>query len=145
MRGLVLSPRTGFGRVPAWRFILVAAVAAAVALAAFSAPSPAQEKKPQTPSQPPAQVGVDAVITEPLRQTVPVIGRFVARQTGVAAARVSGPVGEIRVEVGDRVLFDPQERAEVEVRGESFVLLRERDLHAVASERIEEGQTGLYL
>ncbi len=49
------------------------------------------------------------------------------------------------VEGGDRVLFDPQERAEVEVRGESFVLLRERDLHAVASERIEEGQTGLYL
>ena len=103
MRGLALSPRTGFGRVPAWRFILVAAVAAAVALAAFSAPSPALEKKPQTPSQPPAQVGVDAVITEPLRQTVPVIGRFVARQTGVVAARVSGPVGEIRVEVGDRV------------------------------------------
>ena len=103
MRGLALSPRTGFGRVPAWRFILVAAVAAAVALAAFSAPSPAQEKKLQTPSQPPAQVGVDAVITEPLRQTVPVIGRFVARQTGVVAARVSGPVGEIRVEVGDRV------------------------------------------
>ena len=103
MRGLVLSPRTGFGRVPAWRFILVAAVAAAVALAAFPAPSPAQEKKPQTPSQPPAQVGVDVVITEPLRQTVPVIGRFVARQTGVVAARVSGPVGEIRVEVGDRV------------------------------------------
>ena len=103
MRGLALSPRTGFSRVPAWRFILVAAVAAAVALATFSAPLPAQEKKPQTPSQPPAQVGVDAVITEPLRQTVPVIGRFIARQTGVAAARVSGPVGEIRVEVGDRV------------------------------------------
>ena len=103
MRGLALSPRTGFGRVPAWRFILVAAVAAAVALAAFSPPSPAQEKKPKPPSQPPAQVGVDVVITEPLRQTVPVIGRFVARQTGVVAARVSGPVGEIRVEVGDRV------------------------------------------
>ncbi len=103
MRGLALSPGTGFGRVPAWRFILVTTVAAAVALAAFSAPSSVQEKKPQTTSQPPAQVGVDAVITEPLRQTVPVIGRFVARQTGVVAARVSGPVGEIRVEVGDRV------------------------------------------
>jgi hypothetical protein len=25
------------------------------------------------------------------------------------------------------------------------VLLRERDLHAVASERLEDGQTGLYL
>ncbi|WP_370199699.1 co-chaperone GroES [Aeromicrobium sp.] len=61
-------------------------------------------------------------------------------------AKVEATGAHVRaVEVGDRVLFDPQERAEVEVRGESFVLLRERDLHAVASERIEEGQTGLYL
>ena len=49
------------------------------------------------------KVGVDAVIRQPLKQTVPVIGRFVARQTGVVAARTSGPVGEVRVEVGDRV------------------------------------------
>jgi chaperonin GroES len=49
------------------------------------------------------------------------------------------------VEIGDRVLFDPDDKAEVEVRGDSYVLLRERDLHAVASERIEGGQTGLYL
>lgn len=61
-------------------------------------------------------------------------------------AKVEAAGAHVRaVEVGDRVLFDPEERAEVEVRGESFVLLRERDLHAVASERIEEGQTGLYL
>ncbi len=99
MQGLAFSPKTGFGRVPAWRFILVAAVAAGVALAAFSFPAPAAEKKPQ----PSTQVGVDVVITEPLRQTVPVIGRFVARQTGVVAARINGPVGVFRVEVGDRV------------------------------------------
>ena len=49
------------------------------------------------------------------------------------------------VQIGDRVLFDPEERAEVEVRGDNYVLLRERDLHAVASERLEDGQTGLYL
>lgn len=49
------------------------------------------------------------------------------------------------VQIGDRVLFDPEDRAEVEVRGHDYVLLRERDLHAVASERIDEGQTGLYL
>jgi len=61
-------------------------------------------------------------------------------------ARVEATGPHIRsVEVGDRVLFDPEDRAEVEVRGEDFILLRERDLHAVASERIEEGQTGLYL
>jgi chaperonin GroES len=49
------------------------------------------------------------------------------------------------VEVGDRVLFDPEDRAEVEVRGKDYVLLRERDLHAVASERLQDGKTGLYL
>ena len=61
-------------------------------------------------------------------------------------AEVVAVGGTVRaVKVGDRVLFDPQERAEVEVRGRDYVLLRERDLHAVASERIHDGQTGLYL
>jgi RND family efflux transporter MFP subunit len=49
------------------------------------------------------QVGVDEVRREPLSQTVPVIGRLVARQAGVVAARVAGPVAEIHVEVGDKV------------------------------------------
>ena len=49
------------------------------------------------------------------------------------------------VKVGDRVLFDPEDRAEVEVRGKDYVLLRERDLHAVAAERLQDGKTGLYL
>ena len=49
------------------------------------------------------------------------------------------------VKVGDRVLFDPEDRAEVELRGRDYVLLRERDLHAVAEERRADGQTGLYL
>lgn len=51
------------------------------------------------------------------------------------------------VETGDRVLFDPEDRAEVEVRGVAYVLMRERDLHAVAADRFEgsEDSTGLYL
>lgn len=49
------------------------------------------------------------------------------------------------VQVGDRVLFDGDDRAEVEVRGRDYVLLRERDIHAVAAERVQDGQTGLYL
>lgn len=49
------------------------------------------------------------------------------------------------VEPGDRVLYDPEDRAEVEVRGIAYVLMRERDLHAVASERVSEDSTGLYL
>jgi chaperonin GroES len=49
------------------------------------------------------------------------------------------------LEVGDHVLFNPEDRYEVEVRGEDFVILRERDVHAVASERLEDSPTGLYL
>ncbi|MER6999882.1 co-chaperone GroES [Streptomyces sp. NPDC000410] len=51
------------------------------------------------------------------------------------------------VEPGDRVLYDPEDRAEVEVRGVAYILMRERDLHAVAADRFEGGQdsTGLYL
>ncbi len=46
---------------------------------------------------------------------------------------------------GDRVLFDPDDRSEVELHGRGYVLLRERDVHAVAAERVEEDATGLYL
>ncbi|MGW3785801.1 GroES family chaperonin [Micromonospora chokoriensis] len=46
---------------------------------------------------------------------------------------------------GDRVLFDPDDRSEVELHGRGYVLLRERDVHAVAAERIENDPTGLYL
>ena len=49
------------------------------------------------------------------------------------------------VEVGDRVLFDPEDKAEVEVTGEIYVVVRERDVHAVAAERLGDSQTGLYL
>lgn len=50
-----------------------------------------------------ASVKVDAVISEPLSQTMPVIGRFVARQSGVVSALTGGPVAEVVVSVGDRV------------------------------------------
>lgn len=48
------------------------------------------------------------------------------------------------VEEGDRVLFDPEDRGEVEVGGKDYVLLRERDIHAVAQPETP-GHTGLYL
>ncbi len=48
------------------------------------------------------------------------------------------------IQEGDRVLFSPEDRYEVEVKGEDYLILRERDIHAVASER-NEGETGLYL
>jgi chaperonin GroES len=49
------------------------------------------------------------------------------------------------IEPGDQVLFAPEDRYEVEVRGEDFVILRERDIHAVASGRIDDTGAGLYL
>ena len=49
------------------------------------------------------------------------------------------------MEPGDQVLFNPEDRYEVEVRGEDYLILRERDIHAVAAPRLDEGSTGLYL
>jgi chaperonin GroES len=50
-----------------------------------------------------------------------------------------------QIENGDRVLYDPDDRAEVELQGNGYLLLRERDIHAVAAPRVQDGQTGLYL
>ncbi len=50
-----------------------------------------------------ALVAVDAVIEEPLRQTQPIEGRFVARRSGPIAAQSRGAVMEMLVSVGDRV------------------------------------------
>lgn len=64
----------------------------------------------------------------------------------LAWARVVAVGQAVRaVALDDRVLFDPSERAEVELRGQVYLLLRERDLHAVATERLTDDATGLYL
>ncbi|MBT5309190.1 MAG: hypothetical protein HOL37_07640, partial [Rhodospirillaceae bacterium] len=57
----------------------------------------AEEKTEATP------VGIDKVRTEPLSQTVPVIGRLVPAKSGVVASLIGGPISEMRVKVGDRV------------------------------------------
>lgn len=49
------------------------------------------------------------------------------------------------VEIGDRVLFEPEERGMVELQGIDYILLRERDVHAVAASRHSTAGTGLYL
>lgn len=51
----------------------------------------------------PTMVQVDAVRTEPLNQTAPVLGRIVTDREGDLAARIEGPVDSIEVQVGDRV------------------------------------------
>lgn len=51
-----------------------------------------------------------------------------------------------QVAVDDRVLFDPEDRAEVEIQTKDYLLLRERDLHAVAAPNVTDREhTGLYL
>ena len=49
------------------------------------------------------------------------------------------------MQIGDHVLFNPEDRYEVEVRGDDYIILRERDVHAVAASRLGEASTGLYL
>ncbi|WP_199440485.1 GroES family chaperonin [Umezawaea beigongshangensis] len=48
------------------------------------------------------------------------------------------------VKVGDRVLFNPEDQLEVEVQGQTYLVMRERDVHATATEQTDQG-TGLYL
>lgn len=64
----------------------------------------------------------------------------------LAWARVVAVGPNVRtVQSGDRVLFEPDDRAEVELRGATYLLLRERDVHAVAADRVSDSATGLYL
>lgn len=48
------------------------------------------------------------------------------------------------VDTTDEILYLPEDAIEVDVRGETYLIVRERDIHAIASDR-REGGTGLYL
>lgn len=67
----------------------------------------------------------------------------VSRRLAWAKVKAVGPTVRT-IEEGDTVLFAPDTGYEVEIRGDEYIILRERDVHAVASDR-DEGQTGLYL
>ena len=73
---------------------------------------------------------------------IPATASVAHRLSWAEVAAVGPNVRSIRA--GDRVLFNSEECFEVEVQGEDYVILRERDIPAVASERLEDG-TGLYL
>lgn len=75
---------------------------------------------------------VDLVRIEPLAQTVPVLGRLVARQAGEVAARINGPVELFHVEVGDRV-----EAGQVIAELNQRYLAAERDLAAAELAKAE--------
>jgi chaperonin GroES len=73
---------------------------------------------------------------------IPATAQLTRRLTWAEAVAVGPHVRTIKV--GDTVLFNPEDRFEVEVHGEEYVILRERDIHAIASSRNDSG-TGLYL
>jgi chaperonin GroES len=76
---------------------------------------------------------------------IPATAAMGARRLAWSRVVATGPQSRT-VEVGDRVLFDPEDKSEVEVHGEVYVVMRERDVHAVAAGRLDDGEsTGLYL
>jgi chaperonin GroES len=76
---------------------------------------------------------------------IPATAAMGARRLAWSRVVAVGPHAR-SVEAGDRVLFDPEDKSEVEVQGETFVVMRERDIHAVAADRLDDGEsTGLYL
>jgi chaperonin GroES len=75
---------------------------------------------------------------------IPATAAMGARRLSWSRVIAVGPSARA-VQVGDHVLFDPEEKAEVEVSGEVYVVMRERDIHAVAADRLADEATGLYL
>jgi chaperonin GroES len=73
---------------------------------------------------------------------IPATAQITRRLTWAETVAVGPHVRTVKV--GDTVLFNPEDRFEVEVHGEEYVILRERDIHAIASKRNDSG-TGLYL
>jgi len=75
---------------------------------------------------------------------IPATAAMGARRLAWSRVVAVGPHARA-IETGDRVLFDPEDKSEVEVAGEIYVVMRERDVHAVASDRLGDEATGLYL
>jgi chaperonin GroES len=75
---------------------------------------------------------------------IPATAAMGARRLAWARVVAVGPHARA-VQAGDRVLFEPDDKSEVEVHGELYVVMRERDVHAVAAERVGDQATGLYL
>jgi len=113
---------------------------------------PGVEQSPATPPKQPITMLADRVLAQQPQAEgerrsragilIPATAQ-VSRRLSWAQVVAVGP--HVRaVKTGDQVLFNPEDRFEVEVHGDEYVILRERDIHAVASDRMDSG-TGLYL
>ncbi len=123
-----------------------------VTSAAAAAPVPRASRAPKTEDKQPITVLFDRVMVQ-ISQTdgerrsragilIPATAQITRRLTWAEAVAVGPHVRTVKI--GDTVLFNPEDRFEVEVHGEEYVILRERDIHAIASPRNDSG-TGLYL
>jgi chaperonin GroES len=75
---------------------------------------------------------------------IPATARSVDRKGIWGATLAVGP--HVRhVVVGDEVLYLPEDAIEVDVQGEAYLIVRERDVHAVGSASSGVAATGLYL
>ncbi|GAA3475342.1 GroES family chaperonin [Nonomuraea roseola] len=74
-----------------------------------------------------------------------VIPATVKMANRLAWGEVCGVGSNVRsVKVGDKVLLNPEDQYEVELHTQVYLVMRERDLHAVATQETDHG-TGLYL
>jgi len=73
---------------------------------------------------------------------IPATAQLTKRLTWAEVAAVGPNVRTVKP--GDKVLFNREDCFEVEVQGEDFLILRERDVQALATDRLDGG-TGLYL
>jgi chaperonin GroES len=134
----------------------------------MSAPDPAPTPPAPTPAEPPpataddtssdaarraVNVLGDRVLVEPPddaeRRTkggilIPATARSVDRKGIWGVTLAVGP--HVRhVAIGDEVLYLPEDAIEVDVQGEAYLIVRERDVHAVGSAAAGDERTGLYL
>ncbi|GAB2452374.1 co-chaperone GroES [Nocardioides hungaricus] len=75
---------------------------------------------------------------------IPATAAMGARRLSWSKVVAVGPHART-VEIDDLVLFESEDKAEVEVAGELYIVMRERDVHAVAADRVGDSATGLYL
>ena len=75
---------------------------------------------------------------------IPATAAMGARRLAWSRVIAVGPHAR-SVQIDDRVLFDPEDKAEIEIQGDVYVVMRERDVHAVASDRLADETAGLYL
>jgi chaperonin GroES len=75
---------------------------------------------------------------------IPATAKSVERK-GIWGATIGVGPHVRHVEVGDEVLYLPDDAIEVDVQGDPYLIVRERDIHAVGTTNRSAAGTGLYL